>query len=237
MTPRLLPTCRARHQVRERATELALPLSSLAPRASRLVVRRLGLVDYLPTWEAMRTLHRRAHADHSRTNSGCSSIRPSIPTAWPAGTSICPGSTTAFPSSRSTAAGRSPITARARSSLYALLDLRRRGLPVRGAGREAGTGRARLARAVRRRTRERRGGRAGRVRRGRQDRRTGAAREPRLQLPRVEPERRHGPRAVRAIDPCGYPGPGRHPHCAIWASATSCRTARRAADRERSRNN
>jgi lipoyl(octanoyl) transferase len=61
MNSRLPPTEVPAPTVEDEA-KVALPLSSLAPRtsclaprASRLVVRRLGLVDYLPTWEAMRT--------------------------------------------------------------------------------------------------------------------------------------------------------------------------------------
>ena len=44
------------------------------PRASSLVVRRLGLVDYLPTWEAMRRFTAAAHRAH-RTSCGCCSTR------------------------------------------------------------------------------------------------------------------------------------------------------------------
>ncbi len=130
MTPRLLPTADPISSP-ERATEPALPLSSLAPRASSLVVRRLGLVDYLPTWEAMRTFT----AERTLTTADELWLLQHEPvyTYGVAGRhEHLPRIDTGIAVVKVDRGGQVTYHGPGQIVLYALLDLRRRGLPVRG---------------------------------------------------------------------------------------------------------
>ena len=83
------------------------PLSPTTPKP--LIVRRLGLRDYLPTWEAMRAFTDARTPGHP-PSCGSSNTPRYSPRARPARPNIC-WRRARFPSCRPTAVARSPITA------------------------------------------------------------------------------------------------------------------------------
>jgi lipoyl(octanoyl) transferase len=112
------------------ATAVAGAISRLAPRASRLVVRRPGLVDYIPTWEAMRTFTAGRMAD--TPDELWVLQHPPVYTYGIAGRrEHLPRSANGIPVLKVDRGGQVTYHGPGQIVLYTLLDLRRRDLTVR----------------------------------------------------------------------------------------------------------
>ncbi len=128
MAPPPPPTAEASQS----GTRDAVPaVSCLEPRASGLLLRRLGLADYLPTWEAMKSFTR------TRTAATADELwlleHPPVYTYGVAGRSehLPPPATTDIPVLKIDRGGQVTYHGPGQVVLYTLLDLQRRGLSVR----------------------------------------------------------------------------------------------------------
>jgi len=130
MAPSFPPTTKALQSGAHGTADAIPSASSLEPRASRLMLRRLGLADYLPTWEAMKTFTR------TRTAETADELwllqHPPVYTYGVAGRrEHLPPATTEIPVVKIDRGGQVTYHGPGQLVLYTLLDLHRLNLSVR----------------------------------------------------------------------------------------------------------